>query len=79
MSLLTTKTDGGLTHTKVLGDLDEGVGHLGGVGAAGDGSLGHGEDRLALSGLERGLAEACTMRLSGTVAKCHQWMVMELS
>ena len=35
MVLLTTETDGGRTHTHVLGDLDEGVGHLRGVGALG--------------------------------------------
>lgn len=35
MVLLTTETDGGRAHTHVLGDLDEGVGHLRGVGALG--------------------------------------------
>lgn len=31
----TTKTNGGVTHAEVLRDLDEGVGHLGAVGAGG--------------------------------------------
>ena len=31
----TTKTNGGRAHTHVLGDLDEGVGHLRGVGTLG--------------------------------------------
>jgi len=68
MLLTSTKTDGGVTHADVLGDLDEGVGHLGGVGAAGDRGLGHGEDRWLLStldGLERSGAEAFTTQLSG--------------
>jgi len=55
----TTETNGGVTHTRVLGDLDHGVGHLGRVWATGDWSetaldgLG---DLLALDGLEWGLA-----------------------
>ena len=63
LSLTTTETDSGLTHTKVLGDLDEGVGHLRGVGAAGNGGLGHGKDRLALDGLEGSLTETCMDRI----------------
>lgn len=55
----TTETNGGVTHTNVLGNIDHGVGHLGRVWAAGDwsettlDSLGN---LLALDGLELGLA-----------------------
>lgn len=57
----TTETDGGRAHTHVLRDLDEGVGHLGRVGAAsldadgrdlGAGGVEHG--RGALHGVEGG-------------------------
>ena len=57
----TGETNGGAAHTKVLGDLDEGVGHLGGVGTAGldanGRDLGAGrveEGRGALHGVEGG-------------------------
>jgi len=61
----TTETDGGGTHTQVLGDLDEGVGHLRGVGTLGlGGDLGAGgvhEGGGALHGVEgRGLAGSGT-------------------
>lgn len=55
----TSQTDGGGTHTQVLGDLDHGVGDLRRVGAALDlegiagGSLEEGGGLLALEGLER--------------------------
>jgi hypothetical protein len=57
----TTETDGSGTHTQVLGDLDEGVGHLRGVGTLGlGGDLGAGGVHKrggALHGVEgRGLA-----------------------
>lgn len=57
----TTETDGSGTHADVLGDLDEGVGHLRGVGTLGlGGDLGAGgvhEGGGALHGVEgRGLA-----------------------
>lgn len=57
----TTETDGSGSHTQVLGDLDEGVGHLRGVGTLGlGGDLGAGgvhEGGGALHGVEgRGLA-----------------------
>lgn len=60
----TTETDGSVTHADVLGDLDEGVGHLGGVGTLGlhGDRRGLGTDRVehgrgALHGSEgRGLA-----------------------
>jgi hypothetical protein len=57
----TTETDSGVTHTNVLGDLDEGVGHLGGVGAAGGRGdlLGHGD---SLGADESGLAETLKER-----------------
>lgn len=57
----TTKTNGSVTHTNVLGDLDEGVGHLGGVGAAsGRGDLlDHGD---GLGADEGGLAETLKER-----------------
>ena len=53
----TTETDGCGTHTQVLGDLDEGVGQLRGVGAgsleANGGDLGRvQESRGALHGVE---------------------------
>lgn len=50
----TGQTDGGGTHTQVLGDLDQGVGHLGVVGAGLllEGRAGSGvEDARALDGL----------------------------
>lgn len=54
--VLTTETDSGVTHTNVLGDLNKGVGHLRGVGTAGDGGelLDHGD---GLGADEGGLAE----------------------
>lgn len=57
----TTKTNGSVTHTNVLGDLDEGVGHLGGVGAAGGRGdlLDHGD---GLGADEGGLAETLKER-----------------
>lgn len=58
----TSQTDGGGTHTQVLGDLNQGVGHLGAVGAGLllEGRAGGGvDDALALDGLEgAGLAHA---------------------
>jgi hypothetical protein len=60
----TGKTDGGGTHTEVLGDLDHGVGDLRRVGAALDlegiagGGLQEGSGLLALEGLE-GAGRAC--------------------
>jgi hypothetical protein len=49
----TGKTDGSGTHTNVLGALDEGVGHLRGVGTLGDGrDLG---ELGALDGVEGGV------------------------
>lgn len=58
----TSQTDGGGTHTQVLGDLNQGVGHLGAVGAGLllEGRAGGGvDDALALGGLEgAGLAHA---------------------
>lgn len=58
-TLLTTETDSGVTHTNVLGNLDEGVGHLGGVGTArGRGDLlDHGEGLRAEVGLTETLKE----------------------
>lgn len=55
----TAETDGGRAHTEVLGDLDEGVGHLGGVGTLGVGADGGDaggveESRGALHGVEGG-------------------------
>jgi hypothetical protein len=52
----TTETDGSVTHANVLGDLDEGVGHLRGVGAGGLGTeAGRVEDGGgALHGVEGG-------------------------
>jgi hypothetical protein len=47
----TTETDGSRTHTQVLGDLDEGVGHLRGVGTLG---LGTNWRDLGACGLEEG-------------------------
>lgn len=53
----TSKTNGGRTHTNVLGDLNHGLGDLGGVGAALDlegvagGGLEEGGSLLALHGL----------------------------
>lgn len=57
----TTETNGSVTHTNVLGDLDEGVGHLGRVGAAGGRGdlLGHGD---SLGADESGLAETLKER-----------------
>ena len=52
------ETDGSVTHTEVLGDLDHGVGHLGAVWAgleAGLGSLADHGGLLTLHGLEWGL------------------------
>ena len=64
----TTETNGGRAHTHVLRDLDEGVGHLRGVGAAGlhgdRGGLGH-EGGGALHGVEAGLAGGrCSNRVN---------------
>jgi len=55
-STYTTETDSSVTHTNVLGDLNKGVGHLRGVGTAGDGGelLDHGD---GLGADEGGLAE----------------------
>lgn len=56
----TSQTDGGGTHTQVLGDLNHGLGDLGGVGAAlalegsAAGGLEDGRGLLALHGLQRG-------------------------
>ena len=57
----TTETDSSVTHTNVLRDLDEGVGHLGRVGAAGGRGdlLGHGD---GLGADESGLAETLKER-----------------
>lgn len=52
-----TKTDSGGTHTHVLGDLNEGVGHLRGIGAGsdrGDRAGGVDEGGGALHGVEGG-------------------------
>lgn len=63
----TSQTDGGGTHTKVLGDLDHGLGDLRGVGAAGA-DLGEGlaggrvDDRGGLLALEA--VEACGKKFS---------------
>jgi hypothetical protein len=81
--VLTTETDGGVTHANVLRDLDKGVGHLGRVGAArGRGDLlDHGED---LGALEGGLAEALKQS-QNRIASCQlrvslmDQRVMELS
>jgi len=51
----TGKTDGGGAHTDVLGDLDEGVGHLRGVGTLGDGGGLAGHHLGALHGVEDGV------------------------
>lgn len=63
----TGKTDGGGTHTQVLGDLNHGVGNLGGVGTAGLESLAGGGVQdlgglLALDGLE---GSGCETPMSG--------------
>lgn len=57
----TTETNGSRTHTQVLGDLDEGVGHLRGVGTLGLHANGRDlcagrvdEGRGALHGVEGG-------------------------
>lgn len=55
--LLTTETNGSGTHAQVLGDLDESVGHLRGVGTAGLGGNADASGRVhegggALHGLE---------------------------
>jgi hypothetical protein len=52
----TTETDGSVTHTNVLGDLDKGVGHLRGVGAGGLGTEAGRVDDVggALHGVEGG-------------------------
>lgn len=62
----TSQTNGGGTHTNVLGDLDHGLGDLRRVGAALDseglagGGIDDGGHLLALNGLEgRGLAGDC--------------------
>lgn len=57
----TSQTDGGGTHTQVLGNLNEGVGHLGAVGAGLllEGGAGGGvDDARALHGLDGG-GHAC--------------------
>lgn len=59
----TSQTDSGGTHTQVLGDLDEGVGHLRAVGASlllEGGASGGVDDGGALHGLDgAGLGHAC--------------------
>lgn len=66
----TSKTDGGGAHTNVLGDLDKGVGHLGGVGALGDRGAGglehvggalHGVEGSVLAG---GSWTSCVSRIA---------------
>lgn len=81
--LLTAETDGSGTHAHVLGDLDEGVGHLRGVGTAGldaDGrDLGAGgveEGGGALHGVEGGglAGGGCNFCIS-----CNsQWLLEQL-
>lgn len=51
----TTETDGGGAHADVLRDLDEGVGHLGGVGTAAGQLGGVEEGGGALHGVEGGV------------------------
>jgi len=72
----TGKTDGGGTHTEVLGDLDHGLGDLRGVGALLEGGAGGGVDDgahlLTLEGLEgRGLGGACGKQ--GGVRHYYHW------
>ena len=65
MVLLTTETDGGRAHTHVLGDLDEGVGHLRGVGTAGLDA--NGRD-LGAGGVEEGRGALHRVESGGLVS-----------
>jgi hypothetical protein len=66
----TSKTDGSGTHTQVLGDLNHGLGDLGGVSSALDGESVAGDslELLTLKGLERA-GSALNRIVSGLVRR----------